>query len=128
MKFSERKGLKPVKNVIQVESVDEDLKNSIWNYFDASIFSVPGFLHGDNQQGEIMRFSRAFWSDYLKQPADTRPDSVYGILKEIREHYFGCEWFEVYDFIEFLISYFHWYSRLESGLNAILERELYITP
>src|SRR5260221_6107426 len=106
MKFSERKGLKPVKNVIQVEMMDEDLRTSIWNFFDTEIFSQPVFLYDEvGRPGDIQRFSRAFWSDYLREPADTRPTYPDGILKEIRSCYFAAKWFEVYDFVEFLISF-----------------------
>lgn len=121
MKFSERKGLKPVKNVIQVESVDDDLKNSIWNLFDEMIFSKRGFAC---EYGEIYEFSRAFWSDYLKEPADTRPGYAHSILKEIRDYYFGAEWFEVYDFVEFVICYYHKLEELGSKLNLVLEQNL----
>jgi hypothetical protein len=29
--FSQRKGLKPVKSVMQVDSMDDDLRNGLWN-------------------------------------------------------------------------------------------------
>ncbi len=29
--FSQRKGLKPVKSIIQIDSMDTDLRNSLWN-------------------------------------------------------------------------------------------------
>ena len=29
--FSQREGFEPIKNVIQVDSIDEDLRNSLWN-------------------------------------------------------------------------------------------------
>ena len=29
--FSQRKGLKPIKNIVQVDSMDADLRNGLWN-------------------------------------------------------------------------------------------------
>lgn len=29
--FSQRKGLKPVKSVMQIDSMDSDLRNGLWN-------------------------------------------------------------------------------------------------
>ncbi|HEU4506960.1 MAG TPA: hypothetical protein VFR78_01890 [Pyrinomonadaceae bacterium] len=29
--FSQRKGLKPIKNIVQVDSMDRDLRNGLWN-------------------------------------------------------------------------------------------------
>lgn len=31
MKFSEREGYKPVRDALQVESIDNDLRNRLWN-------------------------------------------------------------------------------------------------
>ena len=52
------------------------------------------------------------------------PDNAIVILAEIREHFFACEWFEVYDFLEFVVGYFKSNSRLDEPLNLMLEREL----
>lgn len=29
--FSQRKGIKPVKSIIQSDNIDEDMRNSLWN-------------------------------------------------------------------------------------------------
>ena len=29
--FSQRKGLKPIKSIVQKDSMDDDLKNGLWN-------------------------------------------------------------------------------------------------
>ena len=33
MGFSERYGYKPVREIIQKESIDDDLKNALWNVY-----------------------------------------------------------------------------------------------
>ncbi len=37
MKFSQRTGLIPVGKDIQIESIDGDLKNALWNVFDSFV-------------------------------------------------------------------------------------------
>ena len=46
-----------------------------------------------------------------------------GSTAHIREHFLGCEWFEVYDFLEFVVGYFKSELQLEP-FNRTLEREL----
>ena len=38
MRFSERYGYKPVREIIQKESIDNDLKNTLWSLLQLSIF------------------------------------------------------------------------------------------
>jgi len=127
MRFSQRHGYTPVSSIIQVESMNEDLRNSLWNTLDSTIFERPYFLrdrfnYGERVgQPEIYEFSRLLWSDIFKKAADLRPDSSYAILQAIRNWFFTAKWFDVYDFIEFAASQ---YSVVAIEINAILEREL----
>lgn len=70
MLFSQREGIKPVKSVIQTDSMDDDLRNSLWNaltlnYWDSvkrnSIAYSPLMEH----------FAKELWVDHFKQPLDT---------------------------------------------------------
>ena len=38
MRFSERYGYKPVREIIQKESMDDHLKNGLWSIFDTYIW------------------------------------------------------------------------------------------
>ena len=129
--FSQRKGLKPIPEVAQVGAMSDELRNSLWNALDAVFWSTSGFVYGQHgAQGEIDAFSHHLWFHYFKRPVDSRPG--YGqtnrggqILKEIRAYFFGCEWNEVFDFLEFLVRlYSKEKPRLPQYLNGILEREL----
>jgi hypothetical protein len=54
---------------------------------------------------------------------DSRPDRPFEILKDIRSYYFESDWYEVYDFLEYvLISERN--NKLIERINHILEREL----
>lgn len=125
MKFSQRLGLTPVANAIQTAGMNEDLRNSLWNILDLSIWSREGFVCGryGSGSGAIADYSKNLWFHYFKQPIDSRPGHPYDILKRIREYFFRCKWFEAYDFIEFTIAYSK-DGRLADDINTILEREL----
>jgi len=125
MKFSERKSLKPISEIIQTDNINEDLRNSIWNILYLHIWNRKGFLYPPTQFGEpgIENFSTKLWLDYFKKPIDSRPKYSQEILKSIRNYYYSCEWYEVYDFLEFVLNYFD-DKDANKAVNAILEREL----
>lgn len=123
--FSQRKGLKPVSEIIQTDSMNNDLRNSLWNALDVALWSSTGFLWKQYGEAEIEPLSRALWFNYFKKPLDSRPDRNDKILAELRKCFFGCEWFEAYDFLEFVIAYYErTMPRLSEFMNDILEREL----
>ena len=98
--FSERKGLKPVSETIQISSMTNELRNSLWNALHLAIWSKDYFVRRRNGSPRIMEFSLILWSDYFKKPVDSRPHTGDEILQSIRKYFFSCEWNEVYDFLE----------------------------
>ena len=123
-RFSQRKGFKPVTEVIQIDSMNSELRNSLWNTLDVEIWSND-FIQRYGRYG-IGTFSKALWFNFFKKPIDSRPIGNVHILKEIRGHFFDSEWYEVYDFLEFVVGYYqpHTKQSLAEVLNLILEREL----
>ncbi len=123
--FSQRKNLKPVLEIIQADSMNIDLRNSIWNALDSAIWTTKGFAWAQYGEAEITPFSQILWFDYFKKPIDSRPDGNSKILEELRAYFFGCKWFEVYDFIEFVVAYYERQKPfLAEYMNQILAREL----
>ncbi len=105
--------------------MSDDLRNSLWNALDQYLWQTNGFLHVQYGQSQIYGFSHALWFHYLKLPADQRPEYPLAILAAIRKAFFGCEWFEVYDLLEWIVSYLEGAGpRYEKVFNVILEREL----
>lgn len=124
MTFSDRMGLTAPDTTLQVESMSSSLRNSLWNVLDHLFWSAPGFLYNHSGSlGRIGDFSRSLWADYFKRTVDSRSGTPYEILREIREYFFGCDWYEVYNFLEFVVK-----ARGDlvfiNYLNSILEREL----
>lgn len=117
-------GLTPVESVLQTEGMSDALRNSLWNVFDGELWSTEGFLYDHmGDWGPMDDFSRALWSDFFKRRVDSRGDNPYGMLENVRAFFFKGQWFEVYDFVEFVAGYFD-NNRLNEALNKILEREL----
>lgn len=123
--FSERKGIKPVTDVVQTTSMSDDLRSSLWNVLDVAIWSTKDFMYPQYGEPGIQPFSGALWFHYFKKPIDSRPDRSSAILAVIRKYFFSCQWNEVYDLLEFVVAERSRSTpRLAEFLNAILEREL----
>lgn len=105
--------------------MNNDLRNSLWNALDVALWSSTGFLWKQYGEAEIEPLSKVLWFNYFKKPLDSRPDGNHKILAVLRKYFFECEWFEAYDFLEFVIAYYErTMPRLSEFMNDILEREL----
>lgn len=124
--FSERMGIKPIRDTIQIDSIDSELRNGLWNglkiyYWDAFI----GSYISTHKELDIL-FKR-LWHTFFKRPLDTLDDSFATTYKEIRSHFFTCKWNEVYDFIQFVANNYPGQEHNQSFMtfcNSVLEREL----
>jgi len=126
-RFSQRKGYIPVSEVIQVEGMSPELRNSLWNVLDIQLWSTDGYVYRKYGKPEIEEFSKVLWLLYFRQPIDSRPRgprSGFDILREIRSYFFECQWYEVYDFIEFVAKKYDSQPSLHNRINNFLEREL----
>lgn len=123
MRFSERTGMRQVAEIIQVDGMNDDLRSGIWNVLHSQVFGRTGFLNGYKRYApRVYAFSKALWADFFKLPVDKRPHVTSNILTEIRDYFFDCAWYEVYDFVEFCVAYEG--NLLVEPLNTILEREI----
>jgi hypothetical protein len=133
MRFSERKGYKSVAQIIQIESVSDELRNSVWNVFYAFFWTNDDFLYNhetvnnsiDRQLGKttIGNFSFSLWLHFFKKPVDTRPRYSSQTFEQIRNYFFQCEWHEFYDFLEFTLNYYD-DVKCNEVINGWLEKEL----
>ncbi len=129
MKFSQRKGLTPILDELQINSVNETLRNQLWNVIYLAFFSDGKQkslikLEGTNAVHELGIF---IYINYFKKPIDKLPNEFKKIILELRDYFFACKWFEVYDFLEQLIDYTKqkdYLRRFEGMLNIVLEQEL----
>jgi hypothetical protein len=127
--FSQRKGFKPVRETVQFGSMDESLRNAIWNCFHKHIIQRHGFLDVSRNSfllsyGEIHNFADSFWTLFLKKAVDTRPQDQDGIYNELRHGFFRFHWYEVYDFVEFIVSHVGQSGDFQDAINNALEAEM----
>lgn len=134
MLFSQRHGLKPIKKIIQIDFIDEDLRNALWNYLWLVYLELLKKNHtvvvyarrSLTGKGEI--FIVSLWVNYFKKPADTIIDDTYDVIYErIRDYFFSAPWYEVYDFIEFFAATYpdkEVNKRFIKMCNSVLESEL----
>lgn len=100
--FSQRKGITPPREALQVDSVDEPLRNRLWNLFAEFYLHEQGSgdLGAPSNWG-LLSFLRELWHDYFKWPIDTLSWLAYEARKVVKGEFFAREWYAVYDMIEF---------------------------
>ncbi len=138
MLFSRRKGYKPLEKEFQRESISDEMRNKLWSALVLNVWrkwSSPYF--GEATTGTIIveRLLDQIWVVFFEKPVDTRPQfkplSGHGTssYEIIRDFFFTAEWYEVYDFLEFVVNRVpdswqnDWKSNLVDALNAIFEIE-----
>lgn len=125
MKFSERLGYKPVKEQLQVESIDDELKNSLWSMFLDSFFND---LRNSGYEYALYNYHRALWFNFFKLPIDSsyiysdRSVDKDALKKYLRKYFFESKnWFDLFDLIEFSAKFAD-HKYIES-INMVLDRE-----
>lgn len=127
--FSQRYGYKPIKNVVQIEAVEDELRNCLWNtlgsYYWAKVNPRQPFLSKANQ--DVLLLLERIWGEYFKLPIDTIGGSWTQVYKQLKDYFFSCPWYEVYDFIEFVAKHYSYASTrhaFREKCNEILKREV----
>jgi hypothetical protein len=110
--FSQRHGFQPVRSIVQRESMDEPLRNNLWDalkdfYWDQV---TPSFIGARgpwlSDHPEIKILMRSLWHLFFQVPADTLSNNWTETRLKIRRWFFEAEWFEVYDMIEFIANHY----------------------
>ena len=109
--FSQRHGFKPVKTAIQLDSIDAELHNKLWDGFKIYYWNQLNqpFIqqvkkNGNPEERGIIDLLDKLWHFYYVRPMDTINDYLDSNYNEIRKQFYECEWYEVYDFIEFVAN------------------------
>lgn len=125
--FSQRKGLTKVKTEFQVESMDDELRNRLWNMLDAYYWENAGLDYLGRAVGTMHLFSKKIWNSYFKIPVDTLSEYWSHNRVSIRKYFFLCPWYNVYDFIEFVANEYaedEVNNNFIKACNVVLESEL----
>lgn len=126
MRFSQRKGYTPIKIEIQRESMDNNLRVSLWNVIKVNYFHKSVTWIYNSQPLQLLFFR--IWVDFYKFSLDTLSDYFDKAYKNVSDKFFKFEWYEVYDFIEFIAKAATSlttvnYNNFSEQCNLILERE-----
>lgn len=126
MKFSQRIGITPVAKAIQINSMDNELRNQLWSLiYLCFIKAFDKSVRDRNISGEYQLY-QLLWYKFFKYPVDSIPRYSEETQSAIREEFFKFEWFQVYDFIDFLAkTKFQQvnYEEFRLNVNGVLERE-----
>lgn len=122
MRFSQRIGKRPIDTILQIEGMNDDLRISLWNVLDLVVWTNDRFIK-EYSQYNIKTFSSNLWFNFYKKPVDTIPYYNSEIIQNMRKYFFSAQWYDVYDFIEFVINSIK-DKDISTPINIILEREL----
>ncbi len=101
MKFSERLGLTKVRDTIQKDSIDRALRNRLWNLlYDFYFSQLEDYDY--KTPAYIKSIMGGIWTVHLNQLKDEMPD-LHSVYDGYKDYFFSCQWFEVYDFIQYVI-------------------------
>jgi hypothetical protein len=135
MKFSERYGYKAVRELVQLDSMDEHLRNALWSLLKVYVWDdvrasrdiYHGYYLSDIHNEEIQTLCTRLWFGYFKNPLDQLDNDWNAVHAELRLYFFKCDWYEVYDFIEYVANNYD-RSQFKDGFveacNQELEREV----
>lgn len=134
MRFSQKIGKTSVRDSIQIESIDEKLENKLWNTVQINFFNRigTGSYYSVIENSDIGQVFHGIWIDFFGNRIDEIPKnqerdiSVPKFIEYIKGWFFKCQWYEKYDFLEYLskldIKYFELGFTVKC--NESLKREM----
>ena len=130
MTFSERQGMIKPKVGLQIDSIDQALRNCLWNSINR--IYIEKFNRGSYNRSVLADFLKTLWNDYFKQPNDGideyNAETMNTAISQLRKGFLKtCEWYQVYDIIEFFANNFPAplvNASFIKECNGIFEKEL----
>lgn len=98
MRFSQRIGKTPVDDSLQVESIDEALRNRLWEAIVLLADKFPVYGGGEVYWTQL---EIQVWCHFFDKAADRVPGNLRSIL---RKWFFDAKWYEIYDLLEFVAA------------------------
>jgi len=99
-------GLEPIKNIIQIDSIDVTLRNRLWNNINEDLFAkLPDPPTGTSMRWEVYK---EIWRNFFVEPIQDIPihnRQYYHFITYLRTWYFNASWNKIYDLIEFLMPF-----------------------
>jgi len=137
MRFSERQGHVPVRQAIQIESMDSPLRNGLWNQLTAFyILSLDAYSAAFDFENfyfphlDLKKMTFRIWAEFFKLPTDELVQGWARSREYIHFYFINCEWYKVYDFLEFVpgnanrVNEIKNATDFKAACNAVMAREL----
>jgi hypothetical protein len=123
MKFSQRMGISPASKVVQIEGMDDDLKNGLWNVIEAHILR-PADEGGANNVRRAEALTHWLWVNYFKLRLDQMPTAVGQRIRNLRTAYFQpTTWWKRLDLVEESVHWWSGFEDLGEPCNEVFKRE-----
>ena len=91
MRFSERQGHRKVRDQVQLDAIDEPLRNGIWNVLKVRVWDTARYSEGmyagpwlsEESNPELKSLCDALWFTFFKQPMDQLDRSWTTVLGQL---------------------------------------------
>ncbi|MFW3176906.1 hypothetical protein EX530_20200 [Xanthomonas phaseoli] len=128
MSFSQRMGLKAVRDMIQLERMDAPLRSALWDCLHLCIWSEfeNRIDYRSVEHSNLRMLVYQLWHRFFHLPIDSSPSSMREVIEYVRKYYFSSRWNECYDLIEFCAACApeDMSKALASMTNHVLEEHL----
>lgn len=125
-KFSEKYGFKNPRDTFQIYQIDNALRNRIWNQIQVYYFDNIELNSIYLKYEEDFIFFKKIYDEFFK--SHEKIDSFLDELnRNIKKNYFALEWYEIYDFIEYILGIYHndkVNTIFKEKINEVLENEM----
>ena len=109
MLFSDRIGATKPNGIIQIDSVDEKMKNHLWNALELfywrqsdSAYMVFEDDFGRRIKNKLYTLINIIWNNYLNYRLDQMSPRIGENINTILNKAFGSQWYEIYNFLQFM--------------------------
>ncbi|TAL47217.1 hypothetical protein EPN87_03605 [archaeon] len=121
--FSERMGITP-KQPIQLDYIDNDLKNRLWNALHECYLKEGGDLNDySRSDAKFHQIVTTLWNEFFKEPLNVvEKNSSARNYELIMDRFYGLDWYRIYDILDYIAAMFPKVKFVET-CNAILEEE-----
>lgn len=127
--FAQRMGLRPVRSLIQTDSLDDETRTELWNIV---WVTFKGLAQKEMSYEPVNSITSSMWAWEFKKPRDEQPEDnrVWG---QIKTQVLTAEWFDALDIIEAYVDYLERFSSWRSdgivpatveALNHVFESNL----
>src|SRR5258705_3762984 len=119
MSFSDRLGITEPKSALQIEEIDSALRNGLWQACIEHLLRANNSYYASD--AVFKRLMSRIYVDFFKVASDTVPYAHEKGIQAVRNWFFKAEWWNVYNFIEFLLPIGG--DRFSARVSTFLERE-----